>query len=219
VTLKYNNIGQLKWIQQYDSLNYLSSITLDDSSNVYVTGQYGFNLSTIKYNSSGVLIWDKTYTGSKYWNSIFDIITDRFGNVYITGNSHGDKITTIKYNTNGNLLWVALDSPAGGFSTSYITLDENGNVYVAARGYDTASKFVCRTIKYNNTGVKKWERDYNGNFIQGQAEPKDIKYDPNGFIYVLSYTSNNNNGNGDFAIVKYDTLGNQVWTIMIFPKL
>ncbi|NVO04285.1 MAG: SBBP repeat-containing protein [Bacteroidetes bacterium] len=208
ITLKYNSLGQLLWMQHYDSVGSFSKIAVDDSGNVYIGGQNYPNLLTIKYNSFGNLHWVKTYTG----NLVFDIITDDSSNVYITGYSNDNKFTTIKYNSLGNFKWVAQDGPAMGMSDSYITLDNNRNVYVTARGYDTTAATTCNTIKYNSSGEKQWERIYSGNFLPGLAAPMDMKYDANGFIYVLAVTTNNNDGDGDIAVIKYDTLGNHVWT-------
>jgi hypothetical protein len=212
VTLKYNSSGVLQWMQQYDSVGYYSKIAVDDSGNVYIGGQNYLDLLTIKYNSLGVFQWTRSYPGVSSYDWVFDIITDDSSNVYITGISHGDKFTTVKYSSTGNLKWFALDGPAMGLDNSYITLDNKKNVYIAARGYDTAAAYTCNTIKYNSFGVKQWERIYSGNFSPGLALPRDIKYDAHGFIYVLAYTDNYSSGDGDFAVIKYDTLGNHIWT-------
>jgi len=209
VTLKYNTYGQLQWIKEIDSLNYYTKIAIDDSGNVYIAGQSIYDLITVKYNSQGNLKWVKSYVGSLWCNWVFDIITDDSCNVYITGNSNGDRFTTVKYNVSGDLMWVALDGPAAGLTNSYIELDNNGNVYITARGMDTS--WTCNTFKYNHSGIKQWERVYQGNFHPGLAYPRDLKFDPHGFIYMLACTTNNNDGEGDYAVVKYDTLGNQIW--------
>jgi len=209
VTLMYNSSGQLQWVQEIDSLSYFAKIAIDDSGNVYIAGHTEYNLMTIKYNSQGIFKWAKSYIGSLWYNWVFDIITDDSCNVYITGNSNGNQFTTIKYSSSGDLKWIASDSPAMGLDNSYIALDNNRDVYITVRGIDTS--YTCKTMKYNNFGIKQWERVYKGNFNPGSAGPRGLKFDPHGFVYVLAYTTNDNNGEGDYAVVKYDTIGNLVW--------
>ncbi len=211
VTLKYNTNGQFQWLQYYDSINYYTRIAVDDSSNVYVAGRYDNGLKTLKYNSLGVLKWARTYPSSGYGIWAWDLITDDACNVYIAGHSTGNRFTTLKYNVNGNLVWTSLDTIASGQGPSLITLDNAQNVYIAIRGFDVLNTtFTSTTIKYNSAGLKVWQRSNNGNFIDGAAFPVEIKYHPHGYIYVLAATTNYNDG--DFNVVKYDTLGNLIWT-------
>lgn len=214
VTLKYSSNGTLQWAQLYDSLSYFSKIAVDNSGNVYISGHWDDNLWTIKYNTSGVLQWSKPFPSSAPSTWAWDIIADDSSNVYITGLSNGNKMTTLKYDAIGNLKWSAMDSyPTMGLGPSYVTLDNSQNVYITSRGWDTIANTInCHTIKYNQTGVKKWSRDYYGNFIPGMAGPINIKYSTAGFIYLLAMSTNNNNGDGDYNVVKYDTLGNLMWT-------
>jgi len=213
VTLKYKSNGQLLWIQYFDSIKYYTRIAIDDSSNIYVAGSYDNGLKTFKYNSVGSLMWSSTYPSTGYGIWSWDIITDNNSNVFVTGHSTGNRFTTLKYNTNGNLIWAALDTIAVGQGPSHIALDDSNNVYVAIRTFDTSdTTMTSSTIKYNSSGTKIWHQINSGNFTQGSAAPVGIKYHPSGFIYVLAVTNNNNNGKGDYNIVKYDTSGNLIWT-------
>jgi hypothetical protein len=213
VTLKYDASGQFQWIQYYDSISYYTKITIDDIGNVYISGHYSNALITIKYSSQGVLQWVKSYLSTSSYTWAWDIIADDLGSVYMIGNSNGNRITTIKYNTSGILQWAVLDSVANGLSNSYITLDNNKNVYVTGRGDTLGYASACKTIKYNSAGVHQWSRIYTSNFNPGLSGPRDLKYDSNGFVYLLANTTNNNNGDGDYVVVKYDTLGNHLWTL------
>lgn len=216
VTLKYNSSGQFQWIQYYDSLSYYSKIAVDNLGNCYVSGHTVGGpaaLLTIKYNTQGVLQWAKSYLSNAPSTWAWDIIADDLNNVYMTGLSNGNRYTTLKYNTSGTLLWAVKDSVVGGSSNSYITLDNNKNVYITGRADTVGYASACKTIKYNSAGIKKWSRIYTSNFNPGLSGPRDLKYDQNGFVYLLASSNNNNNGNGDIIVVKYDTLGNQLWNL------
>ncbi|MDQ3020467.1 MAG: SBBP repeat-containing protein [Bacteroidota bacterium] len=110
-TIKYNSNGASLWVQRYNGGfdDAASSIAVDGSENVYVTGfSHGgggvleIDYATIKYNSSGVRQWVQRYNGPgnnyDYANSI---AVDNSGNVYVTGNSVGigdnSDYATIKY--------------------------------------------------------------------------------------------------------------------------
>ena len=210
ITLKYNSSGQFQWAQYYDSIGYYTKIAIDDFGNSYISGLSSKGLLIIKYNTQGVLQWNKFYSNG---NWALDIITDNLSNVYMVGLSNGNRHTTLKYNASGTLLWAAVDSILNGTGYSNIALDNAKNVYVTVRGDTTGYASTSNIIKYNSAGIKKWESIYKSNFSLGLSAPTDIKYHPSGFIYLLSNSTNNNNGDGDYVVVKYDTLGNQLWSL------
>lgn len=210
ITLKYNSDGQILWFKYFDSVNYITKLTVDNIGNVYVAGHKDTGYVTVKYNSQGIQQWAKSYVTISGQGCASDIITDDSSNVYITGIANNGKFTTVKYNSSGVFKWVAIDGSTSGLTYSYLTLDNNRNIYLLNRGFDTINNVpVCSTIKYNSEGSKKWERYYKGNFIGGGSEPIDLKYDPSGYLYVLAYGTDWNDG--DYNLVKYDTLGNQIW--------
>jgi hypothetical protein len=213
VTLKYDAWGQFQWIQYYDSIRYYTKITVDDIGNAYVSGHSNNGLITLKYSSQGVLQWVKSYLSISSYAWAWEIIADDLGSIYLIGNSNGNRFTTLKYNTLGVLQWAVLDSVANGLSNSYITLDKNKNVYIAVRGDTVGYASASKIIKYNSAGIHQWSRIYKSNFNPGLSSPRDLKYDPNGFVYLLAGSTNNNNGDGDYVVVKYDTLGNHLWTL------
>ncbi|HEY9583787.1 MAG TPA: SBBP repeat-containing protein, partial [Candidatus Paceibacterota bacterium] len=164
---KYSSTGLAQWAKWYgndvfDDLPFESGegIALDSSGNIYVTGTMisdgvgtvnlgcetftGSRSFIIKLNSSGSCIWSKSFAGSHWFE---DIVTDSFGNVYVTGSVYGSAtfgVTTIsntgqelfivKYNSSGVLQWVRDNVPAGAQATNSrgysLSLDSTGNVYV-----------------------------------------------------------------------------------------
>jgi uncharacterized delta-60 repeat protein len=166
MTVKYNSAGTQQWMTFYNgntgSDDYATSMVIDASSNVYVTGASGSvalpldsNYATVKYNSNGVQQWVATYNGPN--NSVDvsrSIFVDDLMNVYITGTSSGssDDYVSIKYNPNGSLGWVmSYNGPASSndHSTSVVA-DNNGNAYVTGRSLGTGTDYDYATIKYGD---------------------------------------------------------------------
>ncbi|MHC4183292.1 MAG: SBBP repeat-containing protein [Planctomycetota bacterium] len=150
-----------------------------------------------------------------------DMAIDSDSNVYVTGWSSGPSsfgIATVKYDSNGNQLWVNRTEGPTFYYTSHIhgpaiTLDD---AYV----YVTGGKYEYITTKYDKQGNKLWEARYNeGCSISGEDDfAYDITVDTEGNVYVSgsSHTFDRCYGittKEDFATVKYDLNGNQLWAV------
>ncbi len=111
LTIKYNSNGIWQWGVRYNGAgngtDEAHAIALDNSSNVYVTGNSyinhpGYDYATIKYNSSGTQQWLINYNGPAHESDYAtSLAIDGLGNVYVTGYSYGinnyTDYTTIKY--------------------------------------------------------------------------------------------------------------------------
>ena len=109
-TVKYNSVGREQWVVRYDGPASLDdephAITVDDTGNVYVTGESpglgtDYDYATIKYDSSGQEQWVARYNGP---GNSYDVATaiavDGSQNIYVTGRSGvGSNLdyATIKY--------------------------------------------------------------------------------------------------------------------------
>ncbi|MBL8015927.1 MAG: T9SS type A sorting domain-containing protein, partial [Ignavibacteria bacterium] len=103
--------GGVSWYDIYDGTgsgnDYPSEITIDNFSNIYLTGYSmgsgtGYEYTTLKYNLSGVRQWEKRYNNSGTGNhNAVSISTDNAGSVYVTGFSQNvsgsHDFATIKY--------------------------------------------------------------------------------------------------------------------------
>lgn len=218
-----------EWVRRYggsDSLSdFVSEMVLDTLGNIYVTGStqttgQNSNFVTIKYNSNGVQQWIAIYNGPGT-NSIDDgvaICVDRFGNVYVAGNSEAtgfltDDYATIKYNSNGVQQWVSRYNGTGNGmdDPTDIIVDNSGNIFVTGRSRGSSGNDDYLTIKYNSNGDSLWTRRYNGpgNGLDGALA---LALDSFGNVIVTG-TSFGSSSDLDCSTIKYDTGGNIIWVV------
>jgi uncharacterized delta-60 repeat protein len=233
-TIKYDSSGNQLWVARYNGpgnvQDYAYAIAVDASANVYVTGKSDsisgindYDYATIKYDSSGNELWVARYDGpGNGYDEARAIAVDASGNVYVTGWSWRSgagfsyDYATVKYDSSGNELWVArYDGPGNHWDFAHaMTLDGSGNVYVTGRSYDTDTNVDYATVKYDSSGNQLWVARYNcpGNGF-GCDEAYAIAVDASGNVYVTG----SSDGSGgtyydyDYATVKYDANGNELW--------
>jgi hypothetical protein len=123
--------------------------------------------------------------------------------VYVTGWSAGD-YATIKYDSDGNELWVARYQ-GGAFSNAVaIALDVFGNAYVTG---SSAGDYA--TVKYDSDGNQLWVARYHSERLYSTASAMVL--DATGNVYVTGSIWGDSSSHSDYATVKYDSDGNQLW--------
>lgn len=128
-TIKYSSDGDTLWTRRYNgpknSKDIAYSIALDDSQNIFITGEsegltgtHGIfeDYATIKYNAAGDFKWSARFNGAAGdYDRANSICVDTVGNIYVTGVSDGGSsgsgdphfdYATIKYNSAGLTQWV-----------------------------------------------------------------------------------------------------------------
>jgi len=222
-TIKYDPAGNQLWVARYNGdangEDFVFAMTVDDSGCAYVTGyslgsSATFDYATIKYDPNGNQLWVARYDANDY-DTAGAIATDSSGNVYVTGSSYGSgtdsDYATIKYSPAGNQLWVArYNGPANDYDgASAVAVDNSGNVYVTGVSQGSGSSWDYATIKYGPAGNQLWVVRYNGP-ANSYDSACALAVDNAGNVYVTG-ESIGIGTEDDYATIKYDTNGNQLW--------
>jgi hypothetical protein len=140
--------------------------------------------------------------------------------VYVTGSSDGvgapgvstpSDYVTIKYDSSGNQIWVARYNGPGNYfdDARAIGLDSAGNVYVTGGSTGATGNLDYATIKYSPSGSQLWVARYSGTG-SGDDAATGLVVDSSGNVIVTGYSLSASTGY-DYATIKYDTLGNELW--------
>jgi len=214
-TVKYNKNGNKQW--KANSISDARNLVIDKSGNVYVAGGGNAGLAVVKYNGSSgkpIWTWESDYSGRG--SSAFAIALDQYNNVYVTGYIKSEtsigvsNYLTTKLDNNGHPVWTSTYAGPGNYDdVAYcVALDVAGNVYVTGRSFGI-NNYDYATIKYDSAGNQLWVSRYNGT-----ANGDDLGYrlivDSDGAVYVTGESERDNNGR-DYATIKYDANGNQLW--------
>lgn len=127
VTLKYNSNGDQQWVKTFNSGlvgvdDKASSIDIDQTGNIYVTGSTvsggsDFDYGTVKYSPTGEVLWSALYASSLSGSDNAVMVkADINGNVYVTGTStglSGIDFLTVKYSQPIGITPIGTEVPEG----------------------------------------------------------------------------------------------------------
>ena len=220
ITIQYSLSGEQKWFRRYAGIgnqyDEVSSIGIDSIDNIYIAGISNQRYAIIKYDSAGTQQWVNFYGTENNVSYATAIIIDKYGNIYVTGQSGEDStssidIVTIKYNSFGILKWVAkYNSPTS--ENDYgmaIGVDSDGSIYVCGGSQGDLHYDDYILVKYDSLGAEQWNRRYNGsgNFSD---QARALVIDKLNNVYISGYATQAGTGN-DFTTIKYNPFGDQIW--------
>ncbi len=212
------------------------SVAVDSSGNAYITGwtwDGGNNASDrdaflSKFDSLFNELWTN-HIDPPLVDYCYSVAVDGFGNAYITGETNADLGGTstedsdailVKYNSSGTELWSRLIGTSNGAGYS-VAVDGSGNAYITGStlgdlGGVSAGGYDAFLAKYDSLGNKLWTSQIGTSY---DDRSRSIAVDGSGNAYISGYTRGDlggtNEGYEDAFLVKYDSLGNELWSQQI----
>ncbi len=243
---KFNNNGEIQWSKQIekeidaDCFDYSNFVTIDNSGNIYLTGETDCNLDGnlnkgsydlffAKYDSNGNLLLLKQ-EGTSASDRGVSVATDETGNIFITGttigklgttaNSGAEDIYLIKYNSTGEKQFTKQIGSSVGDYSNEIKIDSQNNIYITGytkgglNGNPNSGSNDIILIKFNNNGEIIWGKQFG---TASSDISNAISFDNSGNIYITGFTGSSLDGNifkgnEDIFISKFTQSGEKVWT-------
>lgn len=225
-TVKFSSDGVFQWAKRfnasYNDDDVPFAIAVDNSGNVFVTGQSRFvstnyQYVTIKYGPNGDSLWLRNYDGEGNQSVGVGVSADDSGNCYVSGYSvrfgQANNFVTIKYNSSGTVKWTSMYNGTGGNIQeilSVMRMDNSGNIYLAGYTNISITNNDYLIVKYNRNGNFQWANTYNGT---GNLDdyPLSLAIDGSGNVIVTGYSYGPGSNNYDIATIKYNSSGVQQW--------
>ncbi len=257
---KLNNNLTLQWVKQFGTplFDSATSIKIDNTQNIIITGLTTGNLENnlnscqidcnvspnsyfdaflAKFNELGEMLWVKQM-GSSAFDISNEVITDKTGNIYITGETSGSmdgedcllnngscstSVFVAKYNNNGERIWIKQLKNIYGSSGKGLTVDSEENIYITGKVKGSFEENIdCSTnscnfnifiSKFNKDGVFQWVKEF-GNDKNSSAN--SIKTDSNDNLFITGLTTGSfsgykNEGMGDIFLIKLNKNGEKIW--------
>lgn len=178
---KYTTNGDLVWVKRFggSGLDYPTTLVLDDSCNIYVSGHTNssnftagnfqisnsgsYDVFLLKLDSTGTAKW-LTKSGGAGGDYCSSLAIDNIGNLivggYYTGSTQIAGVSTtsagsndfyiIKYNKSGSSIWVANGGGTSSETVASIEVDLNNNVYFAGQ---TSSSYQFKGQSFSSASA------------------------------------------------------------------
>ncbi len=201
-TLKYDSAGNTLWEAFYDGPlggpDVAAIVALDATGNVVVAGNSSFesaynDVVLIKYDSQGNELWVEQPGCIEF----ADLAVDQWNNVIVTCGNYN--YVTVKYDPDGNELWIAeYEGPGDGYGHSSdwpaaLTVDSVGNVYVTGESKSFLTPGFAPLTQCA--------------LFVGEPAPRRTS----GATCSPEFHASGATSTSDYATVKYDPDGNELW--------
>jgi uncharacterized protein YjbI with pentapeptide repeats len=232
MTMKIDSAGNALWPQPQwynGSSNYNdnpTSMAVDATGNVYVSGQSDNKITLIKYDATdGHPIWSppsRQHAGQAVARWQPGLALDSSGNAYVAGSMQNppngqydwDYLIMKFDKVDGHVIWERTYNRVVGSSNcrdmiKAMAIDSSG-IYVTgqSRAPSGPEGDDIMTVKYDFDGNFQWVARY---WRNGSDNPTRIKADSFGNVFVLG-DSNGLNNKPDIVTIKYDgSTGAQLW--------
>jgi hypothetical protein len=233
-TVKLNATGSNVWLRTYNydggisvtnPIDISQAIAVDASGeHVYVAGivpwscdRFGcyWQFAALKYSAVGALQWFTNYYPLQYLagSEVRKIVLGSDNSIYITGNLRGGNgkiFLTSRISALGQVAWVKYLIPAIPEGVTDAMMGSGERLFLTGAYIKDVDFIVYETFKLNVNGGVLWQREYGPN--NGYHKANAIALDTNGNVYVTGQSTGIGTGQ-DWATIKYDPDGNQLWAI------
>ena len=221
---KYDSLGNKKWetvvLDTTYQYGYSIKSAVDDSSNIYITGEIAglnvatsFDCGTVKIDSSGNLKWFNSFVNNPNILSSEEgtgVFTDKQGSCYVYGISTSNNLNSgflLQYSSSGILNWSIVGDGMNGtynylifgvllVNDSEIVVGANGGLggtnhgNVFAYSISTSGNYNWSTAAYPSFG-NDFDFDYLNNSIYYTGSIADTNYIEPDSLFLVKYNINN----------------------------
>ena len=230
VITKYSSVGGVVWQHTIDYFNPYS-LAVDSADCAYIAGENeddGSIIEVWKFDTSGSTLWKKSYDGGNWTGECF--IEERTGTrlALVANRDNGDYgVLVLDINSSTGAVvtqkLINLDGPLDVFCSG-IDTDEDGNVIVTGRYYDSGSdRYKMFIEKLNSSLDRVWSKSLDTETTY-QMTAGDCASDSQGNIYAVAYynvdrnNADDGNGLGTVGIlIKLNSAGVTQWTRRLGP--
>ena len=220
--VKFAPAGTKYWNITWGGANYDTgySVAVDANGSIYCfgyTNNFGagnYDFALVKFAPNGTKLWNTTWggVGPEYG---YGVAVDANGSIYCVGTtlSFGAgafDLALVKFAPSGTKLWNRTWGGASDDELGYgIAVDAAGNLYCVGETKSFgAGESDLALVMYDSNGTKQWNITWGG---ASDDVGWGVAVDISGSTYCVGETFSFGAGHSDFALVKFNHNGIQLW--------
>jgi hypothetical protein len=186
-----------------------SGFILTGGTVTYSNGQTDMWL--VRTDKYGNVMWTKSIGGTAFdFANMVKPVPGGFVLCGVTNRNGNDDAIIVKTDNNGNTVWTTVEGDSGTQWFEGLIPTRDGGY--AAIGVNTGAGshgfYDAWLVKFNGNGVRQWSKSIGG---QSYEIGNSIQQTPDGGFIIGGQTYSYGNLDGDFYMVKTDSLGNTQW--------